>query len=163
MAVKSIPQGHSTLTPYITVRDSNKAIEFYKKAFGAVPGYIMRGPDGKVGHVELTIGNSKLMMSDEMAQGGCKAPDTLHGTTGSLMMYVEDVDSAFERAVQAGAKAHMQPADMFWGDRFGRVEDPFGHYWGIATHKEDLTDAEIDRRAKEFFSNMTKQAGGGHA
>lgn len=152
------------MTPYIAVRNCDSAIEFYKRAFGAQPGHILRGPDGKVGHVELTIGNSKVMMSDESPQNSCQAPETLHGTTCSLMLYVDNVDATYQKAIQAGAHSQMQPADMFWGDRFGSVIDPFGHRWGIATHKEDLTDAEIERRGKEFFTNMAKQkAGGGQA
>jgi PhnB protein len=160
MPAKPNSQGRSALIPYIAVRNGDKAIEFYKKAFGATTGYIMRSPDGKVGHAEIRIGNSKLMLSDEMPQSGCSAPETLHGSTGSLMLYVDDVDSVFQQAVQAGAKPQVQPADMFWGDRFGRVIDPFGHPWGLATHKEDVADAELDRRAKLFYSSMTKQAGG---
>jgi PhnB protein len=160
MPAKPNTQGQSGLIPYIAVRDADKAIDFYKKAFGATTGYIMRSPDGKVGHAELKIGNSKLMLSEEMPQNGCASPDTLHGSTGSLMLYVDDVDSVFQRAVQAGARSQVPVADMFWGDRFGRVIDPFGHPWGLATHKEDVAEPELERRAKAFYSSMTKQAGG---
>jgi len=154
---KPIPDGYRTITPYITVRGAAEAIDFYKRAFGAEEKERMPGPDGKsVMHAELKIGDSILMLSDEFPQMGCRSPQALGGSTGYLFLYVPDVDSAFKRALDAGAKASMPPADMFWGDRFGKVTDPFGHEWGLATHKEDLTPDEIRKRGAAAMAAMGK-------
>ena len=147
MAVKPIPEGYHTLTPYLTIRGAGQAIDFYKRAFGARERMRMPAPDGKVMHAEIQIGDSILMVSDEFPEMGSKSPQTLGGSPGSIFLYVDDVDKTFQRAVDAGAQPRMAVADMFWGDRFGRLVDPFGHEWGIATHKEDLTPEEIARRA----------------
>src|SRR5262245_25457322 len=154
---KSIPDGYRTVTPYITVKGAAQAIDFYTRAFGAKPGERMNGPDGKsVMHAEIKIGDSMIMLSDEFPQMGSRSPQTLGGTSGSLFLYVPDVDAAFKRAVDAGAKAVMPPADMFWGDRFGKVTDPFGHEWALATHKEDLSHDEIQKRGAAAMASMGK-------
>ena len=153
---KPIPDGYRTITPYITVRGAAEAIDFYKRAFGAEEKERMPGPDGKsVMHAELKIGDSILMLSDEFPQMGCRAPEA-SGSPGYLFLYVPDVDSAFKRALDAGAKASMPPADMFWGDRFGKVTDPFGHVWGLATHTEDLSPDEVKKRGAAAMAAMGK-------
>ncbi len=150
---KAIPEGYHAVTPYLTVRGAAQAIDFYKRAFGAQELARMPGPDGKsVMHAELKIHDSIVMLSDEFpGMSTCRAPQSLGGTTVLLFLYVRDVDAAFKRAVDAGCKVLMPLADMFWGDRFGKLEDPFGNQWGIATHKEDLSPDEIGRRAAAFF------------
>ena len=146
MAVKPIPEGYHTLTPSLTVKDGAKAIEFYKKAFGAQERMRLPGPDGRLMHAELQVGDSIVMLGEEMPEMGCKEPASVGAVSSSLYLYVPDVDAAFNRAVQAGAKALMPPADMFWGDRFGKLKDPFGHEWALATHIEDVTPEEMQRR-----------------
>jgi len=153
--VKPIPDGFRTVTPYLTLRDAAPAIDFYKKAFGAQEVMRMPGPEGKgVMHAEIKIGDSMLFMSDEQPKGDTQAPESLGGATGSVLLYVPDVDATFNRAVQAGAKAIMPPANMFWGDRFAKLVDPFGHHWALATHKEDVPPDEMSRRAKEAMKQM---------
>ena len=147
MAVKPIPEGYHSLTPYLAVPDAAKAIEFYKQAFGATETMRMPSPDGRIMHAELRIGNSVIMLSDEMEGGRSRSPQAVGATTGHVFLYVPDVDAAFARAVDAGATAAMPVADMFWGDRYGRVVDPFGHDWSIATRKENLSPAEVGRRS----------------
>ena len=159
MAVKAIPEGYRTVTPSLTVRDGAKAIDFYKKAFGAQERMRLPGPDGRLMHAELKVGDSIVMLGEEMPEMGCKAPVSVGAVSSSLYVYVPDVDAAFKRAVEAGAKAIMPPADMFWGDRFGTVEDPSGHRWGLATHKEDPSPAEMEKRKNEFFASMAQQKG----
>ena len=154
MAVKAIPEGYHTLTPSLTVKDGAKAIDFYKKAFGAHERMRLAGPDGRLMHAELQMGDSIVMLGEEMPDMGCKAPVSVGAVSGSLYVYVPDVDAAFKRAVEAGAKALTPPSDMFWGDRFGTVEDPSGHRWGLATHKEDPSPAEMEKRQKAFFASM---------
>ena len=153
-SVKAIPDGYHTLTPGLTVRDGKKAIEFYKKAFGAQEVFRMDGPNGRLMHAELNIGTSKIMLGEEMPQMGCLSPESLKGTPASFYLYVENADAAFAQAVAAGAKPVKPVTDMFWGDRQGEVTDPFGHRWSVATHKEDLTHQQIEERAKEFFAGM---------
>lgn len=156
-AVKPIPDGFRTITPYLTLRDGAQAIDFYRKAFGAQEVMRMPGAGGKgVMHAEIRIGDSMLFLSDEFPHGGTQAPDSLGGATGSVFLYVQDVDATFDRAVKAGAKPSMPPADMFWGDRFAKVVDPFGHHWGLATHREDVAPDEMGRRAKEALKEMSK-------
>jgi len=146
---KPIPDGYHNVTPSLTVRGADRAIAFYRRAFGAEERMRLASADGtKVMHAELQIGDSIVMLSDEFPEMGSRSPETLGGTPGSLFLYVDDVDRVFARAVEAGAVAQVPVQDMFWGDRFGRVADPFGHVWGIATHKEDLTPAQIGERAK---------------
>ncbi|MDQ1390824.1 MAG: PhnB protein [Acidobacteriaceae bacterium] len=158
MAVQAIPRGYHTLTPYLTVRDAARAIEFYKKAFGAEEKGVMKGPDGKVMHAELRIGDSLFMLADEFPQFGSLSPQAIGGSAMGLHIYVEDVDSAFERATKAGANVEMPVSDMFWGDRYGKLVDPFGHKWSIATHKRDMSAKEIEQAQDEFMKQMPKSA-----
>jgi PhnB protein len=144
--VPPIPPGYHTLTPSIIVKDGNAAIELYKKAFGAEEVMCLRCPDGGVMHAELKIGDSVFMLSGEWPSMGMKAPLPNHHS-GGLHVYVADADKAFARAVAAGCTAVMPPANMFWGDRYGKVLDPFGHQWGLATHVEDVSPEECARRA----------------
>lgn len=152
-----IPKDFHSITPAIVVRNAAEAIEFYKKAFGAQEVSRMLGPDKKVAHAELKIGDSILMLSDEFPGAPCQSPTELGGTTATLHLYVPDVDSAFKKALAAGAEENMPVQDMFWGDRYGRVLDPFGHTWGILTHKEDVSPQEIERRAQVAFAQMQQQ------
>lgn len=147
--VKPIPGGFHTLTPHLVVKGASKAIEFYKKAFGAEEIGRLPGPDGKsIIHADLKIGDSHVFLVDEIPEMNCHGPQSVGGTPVTIHMYVEDVDDAFGKAVSAGAKVRMPLSDMFWGDRYGVLTDPFGHSWSMATHKEDLTPAEIGKRAQ---------------
>jgi len=151
----AIPRGYHTITPHLTVRGAADAIDFYKRAFGARERGRMPLPAGKtILRAELQIGNSIVFLADEFPDMGGRAPQTLGRATGALHLYVRDVDRAFQRAVAAGAEVRMPVADMFWGDRYAKVADPFGHEWALVTHKEDLSVREIDRRAEAFFSRM---------
>lgn len=150
--VKAIPDGYHTITPYLTVKGAGQALEFYSRAFGAQILYKMDSPDGRVMHAEMKIGDSIVMLGDEFPEQGGKSPQSLGGTPAGLLIYVEDVDAAFRRAVQAGARETMPVQDMFWGDRYGKLVDPFGHDWSLATHKEDLTPDEMAERAKKAFA-----------
>lgn len=150
--VNPIPEGFRTVTPQLVVDDSNAAIEFYKNAFGAEERFRMTTPDGsKVVHAEISIGDSVVMLGDEFPDMGCKSPSSTGGTPVTVHLTVEDVDGWFTRAVEAGATATMPPEDMFWGDRYGRLIDPFGHSWSIATHIKDVTQEEMDAAMKQFF------------
>jgi PhnB protein len=151
-----IPKGYHSVTPGLTVRDGAKAIEFYKQAFGAKEISRMVAPGGKIGHAELQIGDSRIMLGDEFP-GSARSPISLGGTTVSFHVYFADVDSAFKQAVAAGAKAGMAPADMFWGDRYAKVTDPFGHSWGLATHVKDVTPEEMQKGAEAAFEQMRTQ------
>jgi PhnB protein len=155
MAVKSIPEGYHTLTMSLTVEKADEAIEFYKRAFGATERVRMTAPDGSIGHAELEIGDSVIMVSDPFPQSTVRPPREVGATTASVFMYVEDVDAAFKRAIDAGATSSMDVEDMFWGDRFGTVTDPFGHVWSIATHVEDVSPEEIEERGKAAMAAMT--------
>lgn len=151
--VKPIPDGYGTVTPTLTVREAAKAIEFYKKAFDANEIFRFSSPDGKtIMHAEIKIGNSIVMLNDEFPQMNCSSPQTIGGTATMIHLYVEDADSVFNKAVSSGAKILMPLMDMFWGDRYGTVEDPFGHRWGIATHKMDVPPEAI-KAAQEAFKN----------
>jgi PhnB protein len=151
VTAKCVPEGFHTVTPYMTVRNAARAIEFYKQAFGAVEkGGVMKSPDGKVAHAELQIGDSILMLGDEFPQMGALSPQSTGGAGMGLHIYVEDVDSAFDRAVKAGATVEMPVADMFWGDRYGKLADPFGHKWSIGTHKHDVTMEEMEEAMKQM-------------
>jgi PhnB protein len=153
-----VREGYQTVTAALTVRNGADAIEFYKKAFGAEEIMRVPGPDGtSLMHAEIRVGNSRIMLGDESPAMGCLAPVTLGGPGGSLYVYVPDVDAAFKRAVAAGAKALMPVTDMFYGDRFGQVEDPSGHRWGLATHVEEVAPEEMMRRQREFFASMAKK------
>ena len=146
MAVKAIPDGYYSLTPYLVCKGAEKAIGFYSKVFGAQEIMRMPGPGGQIMHAEVRIGNSILMLSDENKERGALSPETIGGTATSIMFYTDDVDAVYNRAVSAGAKGEMPPADMFWGDRMGNLVDPFGHKWAIATHKEDVSPDEMQKR-----------------
>jgi PhnB protein len=158
MSVQAIPKGYHTITPYMTVRDAARAIEFYKQAFGAKERGVMKGPDGKVMHAELVIGDSIIMLADEFPEFGSLSPQSTGGSGTGLHIYIEDVDSAFDRAVKAGATVEMPVADMFWGDRYGKLGDPFGHKWSIATHKADLSVEEMKKGMDETMAKMPKSA-----
>ncbi|HEV8376092.1 MAG TPA: VOC family protein [Candidatus Polarisedimenticolia bacterium] len=157
-SAKPIPEGYHTATPYLVQRDTKSALEYYKKAFGAETGMVMPGPDGRTGHAEIKIGDSMIFMSDEFPEmsPGTKSPQSAGCVTGTVFLYVSDVDTVFQRAVAAGAKVLMPVTDMFWGDRFGKIVDPFGHHWGIATRKEDLSPQEVQQRHAEFEKKMKK-------
>ena len=156
--VKAVPQGFHTLTPHLVVRNADQAIEFYKKAFGAeVIGDVARMPNGKVMHALLRIGDSNLMLNDEMPEMGAMAPAS-GSSPVTIHIYTPDVDAAFNRATSAGAQVKMPLADQFWGDRYGVVTDPSGHQWSIAAHVKDLSPDEIQRNMKETMANMPPQA-----
>jgi len=145
--VKPIPEGYHTATPYLIVGGAAGAIEFYKKAFGARELVRMTQPDGKIGHAEIKIGDSPIMLADEVPEMNYRSPQSLGGSPVSILLYVEDVDTVFSQAVAAGAKVQRPVQDQFYGDRIGGVEDPFGHVWYIATHKEDVSPEEMKKRA----------------
>jgi PhnB protein len=156
MSVKPIPDGCNSISAYLIVKDGRKAIDFYANAFGGLPSTCMHAPDGSVMHGEVKIGNSTVMISTENPQWDMKSAETLGGSPVSLHVYVEDVDSAFKKALDAGCTQVSPVMDQFWGDRYGKVMDPFGFQWGLATHKEDLSDEEIDRRGQEWFAQMAQ-------
>ena len=158
MPVKPIPDGYHSLTPYLTVRNAARAIEFYKQAFGAVEGDVMKGPDGKVMHAELKIGDSIIMLGDEYPEFGSLSPESVGGSPMGLHIYLDGVDAAFDRAVKAGAQVEMPVMDQFWGDRYGKLKDPFGHKWSIGTHIKDLSMDEMKRGMDEAMANMPKSA-----
>src|SRR5215216_1976356 len=155
MAVKPIPDRYHTVTPYLAVDNAAEAIEWYKKALGAKERGRMEAPGGAIGHAEVEIGDSVVMLSDPFPQASTKPPKELGGTSMSIFMYVEDVDAAVKEAVDAGATVLMEVADQFWGDRFGTIQDPFGHTWSIATHVEDVTSEEMAERAKAAMAEMS--------
>jgi PhnB protein len=148
MSTKPIPEGYHSVTPYLIINGAADAIEFYKTAFGATELFRFPAPGGKIGHAEIKIGDSPVMLADEFAEMGHKGPKALGGTPVSLMIYVEDVDSVFNRAVDAGATVKEAVSDKFYGDRMGTLFDPFGHVWHVATHKEDVSFEEMQTRAK---------------
>jgi uncharacterized glyoxalase superfamily protein PhnB len=152
--VKANPKGYHTITPNIVIRDAARAIDFYKKAFGAEETMRMPGPGGKVMHAELKIGDSIVMLADEMPEMGSKSPKAYGGSPVNFYVYLGNVDAAWKRAVDAGAKVVMPLADMFWGDRTGRLEDPFGHSWSLAEHVKDVTPEEIKKGQEAFFKQM---------
>jgi PhnB protein len=145
---QAVPAGYHTVTPYIVCRDAASAIDFYKKAFGAKEKSRMSGPGGKLMHAELRVGDSMVMLCDEMPEMGTRSPLALGGSPASLFLYVKNVDTIAEKAAAAGATVVMPVQDMFWGDRYGKFKDPFGHEWQIATHKEDLTPKQMAKRAQ---------------
>ena len=153
MAVKPIPDGYHSVTPYLVMQECGKAIDFYKQAFGATELFRMPAGDGKVGHAEIKIGNSILMLADEYPDMGYKGPKAYGGTPVSLMIYVNDCDAVFSQAVKNGATVQRPLADQFYGDRSGTVVDPFGHVWTISTHKEDVPPDEMSRRAAEAMKS----------
>ena len=156
--IKAIPEEYNSVTPIFMFKDARKAIEFYKRAFGAQEQFAMPGPDGKgVMHAELRIGNSIVMMGEECQQNPTKSAETIGSSPVSFYLYNENVDEAFRKAVDAGGKALTPVQDMFWGDRVGTVQDPFGYSWMLATHTKDLTPQEIQEGAQKAFANMAKK------
>lgn len=155
---KAIPEGFHSVTPMFMFKDARKAIEFYKRAFGAQERFAMPGPDGKgVMHAEVLIGSSIIMMGEENPQQPCKSAETIGGSPVSFYLYVEKVDEAFRIALEAGAEVRMPVQDMFWGDRIGTVQDPFGYSWTLATHIKDLTPQEIQEGAQAAFAEMGRK------
>ena len=154
MATKPIPEGYHSVSPYLAVDDATRAIEYYERAFGARKVVHMDAPGGKIGHAELMIGDSRIMLSDPFPQASTHPPRELGGTSAGVFMYVEDVDAVVKQAVDAGATVTMEVADQFWGDRFGTITDPFGHVWSIATHVEDVPPEEMAERAKAAMAGM---------
>ena len=156
--IQAIPEGYQTLTPSFVFKDARKAIEFYRKAFGAEERFVMPGPDGKgIMHAEVRIGSSIIMMGEENPQYPCKSAETMGGSPISFYVYVDNVDEAFRTAVDAGAEVVMPVEDMFWGDRMGTVRDPFGYSWSLASHTRDLTMAEIEEGARAMFATMAEK------
>ncbi|HKP36532.1 MAG TPA: VOC family protein [Pyrinomonadaceae bacterium] len=158
MAVNPVPKGYHSVTPYLIVGGASDAIDYYTRAFGAVELFRFPAPDGKVGHAEIKIGDSPIMLADEYPDMGYKGPKSIGGSPVSLMIYVEDVDTVFNRAIEAGGTVKEAVQDKFYGDRIGSVVDPFGHVWHVSTHKEDVSIEEMERRAKAY-SNAA--SGGG--
>jgi PhnB protein len=163
MSVKPVPAGHHTVTPYLVVSSAIEAINFYKRAFGAREITRMDGPQGKISHAELRIGDSMLMLSDEMPGSVTESPQSLGGTSVGVFLYVEDADKTFKQATAAGAKVETPLADMFWGDRYGKLTDPFGHSWSVATHKEDVSPEEMEKRMHKEMAGRPESARGGGA
>jgi len=155
--VRAVPEGYHTVTASITCKDAARAIEFYKNAFGATERMRMQSPDGRVSHAELQIGDSVIFLGDEFP-GMSAAPNREALPSASIYLYVEDADATFNQAVSAGAQPSMPVTTMFWGDRYGKVVDPFGHYWGVSTHVEDVGGEEMERRAKEWMAEMSAKA-----
>lgn len=154
--IEKIPKDYHSITPVLIVKNGDEAIEFYKKGFGVQEQGRMKGPDGRVAHAELKLGDSVFMLSDEYPEMDCHSPKTIGGSPVSMYVYVDDVDSFFDKAISAGAKVLDPIKDQFWGDRHGRLEDPFGHLWSIATHKKDLSEDEMKKAAEAAFSQMSK-------
>ena len=155
MATQPIPEGYHTATPYLVIDGAAEAIDYYKKAFGAKERMRMEAPGNRIGHAEIEIGDSLVMLSDAFPQSTTKAPTELGGTTAGVFLYVEDVDAVVKKAIDAGATVTMEVADQFWGDRFGSITDPFGHSWSIATHVEDVPPEEMAERAKAAMAAMS--------
>jgi PhnB protein len=147
--VKPVPEGFHTVTPYLVVDDGAHAIEFYQQAFGAKEIMRMPGPDGKISHAEIKIGDSIIMLGPAQASTGVRSPQSLGSSTVSIFLYLEDVDSTFRKALSVGAKEAQPLADQPWGDRYGRLTDPFGHSWSLATHKEDVSPEEMSKRMQQ--------------
>lgn len=150
--VAPIPEGFQTVTPHLICEGAADAIEFYKKAFNAVEMFRMPGPGGKLMHAQIKIGNSFVMLADDFPEWGCIGAKALKGSPVTVHLYVEDTDSLYNQAVAAGGTAKMPPADMFWGDRYGVLTDPFGHSWSIATHQRDLTPEQMQEEMKKSMS-----------
>lgn len=157
--VKPVPEGYHTATPVLLVDDGAKALDFYVRGLGAKERMRSTGPNGKVTHAEFQLGDSIIMLSDEDASMGGRGPKKLGGVPGGIWLYVRDVDQLHRQAVAAGATTMMAPEDMFWGDRHARIKDPFGHEWSIATHREDVSPAELEKRAREFYERIGRAAG----
>jgi uncharacterized glyoxalase superfamily protein PhnB len=156
-SVRPIPEGFHSVTPHLVIHGATAAIAFYKKVFGATEKMCMPGPGGKVMHAELTIGDSHVFLADDFPEMGSCAPAPNGSSPVVLNVYAENCDAVFNRAVEAGAKVQMPPADMFWGDRYCKFADPFGHNWAVATHKEDLTPEEMQKRSAEAMAQFSKK------
>lgn len=155
---RAIPEGFHSVTPMLMFKDARKAIDFYKRAFGAIERFAMPGPDGKgVMHAELMIGDSIIMMGEESPHDPCKSAENIGGSPVSFYIYLDKVDEAFRRAMEAGAETRMPVQDMFWGDRVGAVQDPFGYSWSLATHTKDLTPQELEEGAKAEFARKERK------
>ena len=157
--LKGVTPGGHTITAHLSIKGAEKAVEFYQKAFGAEVRALHKTPNGMVMHASLRIGDSTLMLADDFPNSPAPAPTTLGGSPVVLNIYVENVDVLFNQAVAAGAKVLMPLANMFWGDRYGQISDPFGHIWALGTHVEDVAPDEMERRSKAFFTEMSKQKG----
>jgi PhnB protein len=155
MPVKAIPDGYHSVTPYLIIKGAVKALDFYKRAFGAKELFRMADPNGRIGHAEIMVGDSPIMLADEMLEMNYRSPQTLGGTPVSILLYVEDVDKQFATAVTAGATVTRPVKDQFYGDRSGTLTDPFGHVWTIATHKEDVSHEEMTKRLGELMKSGT--------
>ncbi|MGV6853426.1 MAG: VOC family protein [bacterium] len=149
----SKPEGYHSVTPYLFLRDTESALAFYQKAFNAEVIMKVPGPGGKIGHAEIRVGDSLIMLADEYPEMGFPSPETLGSTPISLMLYVDDVDTTFAAAIEAGAEEIREVSDQFYGDRAGTIKDPAGHIWTVATHIEDLSSEEISKRSQEFVNN----------
>ncbi|HEX6053299.1 MAG TPA: VOC family protein [Gemmatimonadaceae bacterium] len=163
MSNTHVPAGYHTVTPAIVVRNAPAAIDFYKTAFGAEELHRMLGPDGSIAHAEIRIGDSVIMLGEENEQWGTRSPQSLGGVHGSLHIYVEDADASFDRALKAGATVRYPLENAFWGDRYGKVTDPFGHEWGIATRVKEMSLEEMDKAGKEWMAKAAQQAAGAQA
>jgi PhnB protein len=158
MATKPIPDGYHTATPYLIVNGAAEAIEFYKRALGATELLRMTDPQGRIGHAEIRIGDSVIMLADEHPDMGYRGPRSMGGSSVSILLYVDDVDTIFDRALSAGATVQRPIANQFYGDRSGKLEDPFGHVWSIATHVEDVPPEEMRRRAEAVMRTSATSA-----
>jgi PhnB protein len=154
MAVQPVPEGYHTVTPYLAVDNATAAIDFYQRAFGAKERLRMPGPEGMIAHAELEIGDALVMLSDPFPQATARPPKELGGTSAGVFLYVGDVDALYKQAIDAGATSGAEPENMFWGDRFGSVTDPFGHSWQIATHVEDVPPEEMAKRSEEWMATV---------
>jgi PhnB protein len=152
--VKPIPEGHRTVTAYLAIKNAAGALDFYERAFGATVRYKLSMPDGRVGHAEIELGDSVIMLADEFPEYGGKSPEALGGSPVSIHLYVPDVDAFFKRALAAGARERKRVEDQFYGDRSGQLEDPFGHLWWVATHKEDVAPEEMQKRVRAMFGGQ---------
>jgi PhnB protein len=155
--VKPVPEGMHTVTPHLVVRDAAKAIEWYKKAFGAEEQYRMPMPNGKIMHAQIRIGDSVILMAEELAEMGNKSPQSIGGSATTLNIYVDDAEKLWKRAVDAGAKVTMPLSEQFWGDKYGVVVDPFGHIWAIGQHVRDMTPEEMAQAGQKAFSQMPQR------
>lgn len=157
--VQKIPEGFTAITPYLNIEDAAAAIEFYKKAFGAEEIFRMPGPGGKIMHAEITIGGARIMLTEANPEWGCPGPGALGGSSCAIHIYTEDADALFARAIEAGAEVGAPLEDAFWGDRFGKLKDPFGHVWSVATHIEDVSEEEMGERMAKAFADMPEGGG----
>lgn len=163
MPAKNPPSGYHAVTPALVVRDAAAAIDFYQRAFGATELSRMAGPDGSIAHAEVQIGDSIIMLGEENAQWGTRSPLSLEGVHGSLHLYVDDADAAFDRAIRAGATVRYPLENAFWGDRYGKVTDPFGHEWGLATRVKEMTAEEMEAAGREWMARAANAAQGAGA